>query len=380
MTGRLVICIAPTEWDGAWQRYHEMMRRLAASGNTVLVVDSLYRIMPPLPRSRAGAVRLVRKAWEVIRRMRFTPRWVEPHLAVLTPPVLPGSLHAVTSPFLRAALRRFARTRGRPVLWCAFPAPGIDALARALAPVLTVYDCASAFGEDPAVPAAVVEAEARLLRLADLVFTDSRNLWEHHRAAHARCHWIPTGVDAGRFAAEDRRPPRGSQPVVGYVGTVHAWLDVDLIEAVARRRPLWRFVFAGPLRERAALSRLQSLPNVELIGAQPHDALPSLLAGFAVTWIPYRITPFTRYVFPTKMLEYLAAGTPVVSTDLAEVRAFAPPVRIAPDAAGMAAALEAAMQDPDPGAGRDLAMHYDWTAQMAAVHRHLDGALASAGR
>lgn len=376
MTGRDVVCVAPTEWDGAWQRYHEMMHRFAAGGNVVLVLDNLYRILPPFPESAAGAARLAGKAWNALSRMRLRPRWVEPRLAILTPPVLPGVPMWLGSALLRTALNHGRQVgRRNPVLWCAFPTPYLRQIIGELAPGLIVYDCASAFADDPRAPRAVLDAEQLLLRRADLVFTDSRSLHERHAAVHARCHWVPTGVDAAKFAASLPKVRRWPGPVVGYTGTLHAWLDTGLIAEVARLRPSWQFVFAGPRRERAALHAVESLPNVELLGPQPHNALPALLAQFSAAWIPYRMTAFTRHVFPTKMLEYLAAGRPVVSTDLPEVRAFAPPVRIASDPSEMVVALEAAMRDHDGAPSRELAARYDWSVQMAEVHRHLDDAL-----
>lgn len=377
MIGRFIVCIAPTEWEGAWQRYHEMMRRLAGAGNRVLVVDNLYRVLPAVPQSAAGALRILHKAWRAVLGFRLQVASVDRSIAVFRPPVLPGRFSRLLWPVLRVSIRRAAGAPGasRPVLWVAFPTPLVEAVVRALEPALVVYDCASAFADDPTAPRGIADAEGRLLRIADLVFTDSHSLWERHRARHAQCFWIPTGVDSARFEAARPGRRRWSEPVVGYSGTLHAWLDVDLIVQVTRLRPRWRFVFVGPRRERADLEVLEAQPNVEFVGAVPHDDLPGLLAQFSAAWIPYQVTPFTRAVFPTKMLEYLAAGLSVVSTDLPEVRRFAPPLRIASDAPSVAAALEAALRSADSDAARALARQFDWSAQMQTLHAHLDAAL-----
>lgn len=353
------------------------MRRLAR-GNRILIVENLYRITPPRPTSAGQAVRMLAKAWRVLKELRLVPRTIEPNIQLISGPVVPGRIvKSIVWPLLRRGVRRFVESgRGRrPVLWVAFPSPLLDGLFREIPESLVVYDCASAFADDPAVPRAVVDAERRLLRLAHLVFTDSRSLWERHRRAHERCHWIPTGVDVARFGNGRAEPRRWSEPVVGYTGTIHAWLDTDLIVQVARLRPGWRFVFAGPRRERAAADRLLAVPNVEFLGPQPHDTLPDLVAQFTAAWIPYQVTEFTRHVFPTKMLEYLAAGKPVVSTDLPEVRAFSPPVRIADSAERIVASLEEAMRGDDGAPGRDLATGYDWSVQIATVQQYLDAAL-----
>src|SRR5690606_15749771 len=48
-----------------------------------------------------------------------------------------------------------------------------------------------------------------------------------------------------------------------------------------------------------------------------------------VTVIPFKINALTTGVNPVKLYEYLAAGRPIVSSDLPEVRAFRPQVAIA---------------------------------------------------
>lgn len=380
MTGRDIVLLAPTEWGGPWQRYHEVATRLGRAGNRVLVLDNLYRVTPPAPRgATGGAGAWLAKAWRALRDVSVTPRDIEPGLRVLA---VPPPVGGVGQRLALAAIRRTLAPLRQPVLWCAFPSPLIPALRRALDPALLVYDCASAFAADPLTPHAVVDAEAALLRDADCVFTDARALWDAHAARTASCTWIPTGVDTARFtpavALRAARRARTAAPMtLGYVGTLHGWIDVALIAAVAQLRPQWRIVLVGPRRLRADFSALEQLPQVQFAGPRAHADLPAAMAEFDAAWIPYRVTPFTDAVFPTKMLEYLAAGCPVVSTDLPEVRAFVPPVRIARTAEETVAAVEALLADPavaDAGIARAAA--HDWSAALAQMHTVLDATLA----
>ncbi len=379
MTGRDVICIAPTEWRGAWQRYHEIMRRLVGAGNRVLVVENLFRAPPPLTQTVRAAPRTILKAWQVVRQANLTAREVAPGIRLVSPPLAPGPRAVrVARAALRAALRRSVRAHrsGAPVLWCAFPSPMLDLILDEVRPKLIVYDCASSFADDPAVDVTVVEAERALLKQAQLVFTDSRNLWQRHVVVHRRCVWVPTGVDAALFVpnAFSGRPAH-DYPVIGYIGTLHAWVDIDLIVEIARAYPKWTFEFVGPRRARADLRRLERLPNVRLREPVPHDALPAIVHAFSVAWIPYKLTPFTNYVFPTKLLEYLAAGVPVVSTDLPEVRSFTPPVRIGLTPGQIARQIEACIVERPTDLGLQIAGQFDWTNQMRQIHAHLDAAL-----
>ncbi len=382
MTGREVICLAPTEWTGAWQRYQEIMRRLAWAGNSVLVVENLYRVSPPFPATPAAAVRMIGKGWDLLRHLRLTGYEVEPHLNILSLPVFPlGRFVAPTWLLLRKGLRRSSRLMGsRPhILWCAWPTPMVTRIIEEVRPRMVIYDCTSALEAETHVDPAVIAAEESLLRVADLVFTPSRNLWDRHSRVHPRCFWIPNGVDFARFSQTQESTQRlWPDPVIGYIGTLHVWLDMQLIHAIASGHPEWRFVFVGPRRIRAETGPLERLSNVEFLGPKPHEALPDLLMQFDVAWIPYRLTEFTRYVFPTKMMEYLAAGRPVVSTDLPEVRAFAPPVRIGTSPREIADQIGAALRDRVDDRGRELAKTFDWQVLMDQIDHHIDTVLNAA--
>src|SRR5262249_2078386 len=85
---------------------------------------------------------------------------------------------------------------------------------------------------------------------------------------------------------------------------------------------------------------LRALPNVRLIGQKRYEDLPAYCRAFDVGIIPFRIDELTVRANPLKLREYLAAGLPVVSSDLPEVRKYAGLVRLAAGPEGFVDAIE----------------------------------------
>ncbi|MFT4214589.1 MAG: glycosyltransferase [Microbacterium sp.] len=125
---------------------------------------------------------------------------------------------------------------------------------------------------------------------------------------------LPNGVDAARFAGSDAGPLRPA--VCIYVGAFDARFDGAQIAAWARTHPEARFVLAGE----GTLSG--SFPaNVDLLGAVPYEALPTLLRGARVGLLPLSDDPVNAGRSPMKLYEYLAAGLAVVARETPVIRA-----------------------------------------------------------
>jgi glycosyltransferase involved in cell wall biosynthesis len=126
---------------------------------------------------------------------------------------------------------------------------------------------------------------------------------------------VPNGVAAHRFP-EPRRDPR--RFVVGFAGSLKPWHGVDtLAEAVSAVPEVHLEVLGeGPLEE--TLSRVPS-DRIRRLGARPHAEVLERMAGWDAGLAPY--APVQRFWFsPLKVLEYMAAGTCPVVSDVGEAR------------------------------------------------------------
>jgi glycosyltransferase involved in cell wall biosynthesis len=192
--------------------------------------------------------------------------------------------------------------------------------------------------------------ERALLRKVDAVVATAARLVERKRSASGRGYYLPQGVNYEHFAAPRAIPAEMAElprPIIGFAGGVGAAVDAETIRDLARANTSGSIVFVGPLH--GDVSNLQA-PNVHLLGARPYAELPAYVQAFDVGIIPYVENDWTRAVDPLKLLEYLAAGIPVVTSPLPEVEKYRDVVHIAPLGPAFAVAAMAAAYEGNPTA------------------------------
>lgn len=240
----------------------------------------------------------------------------------------------------------------------------------------TVYRAADDHAAFAASPRSLRAVEEAVVRRADAVFAASHAVYERLRRVRPEgVYHLPNGVDLARLEARQPPPPeyaRLRHPIAVYVGAIHYWFDLALLAQVARRRDDVSFVLVG--QAHVPLAPLVGLRNVHFLGTCPPEGLPAYLQHADVGLIPFIRSPLTDSVNPLKMYEYLACGLPVVSADMAEVRAMEAPVHLVRDVAGFCAALEAALSasDADREVYRTYAARHTWQARYAQVDAVID--------
>jgi glycosyltransferase involved in cell wall biosynthesis len=138
-------------------------------------------------------------------------------------------------------------------------------------------------------------------------------------------HYVPNGIDLARFSYDARAPGRPGLPVIGTVAALRAEKNLGRLLrafAAAVREVPARLVIVGDGGEREALTSLANelgvLDRVTFAGHR--DDTPSLYAGFDL----FALTSDTEQM-PLSVIEAMASGLPVVSTDVGDVRAMLAP-------------------------------------------------------
>ena len=286
---------------------------------------------------------------------------------------------------MRSQIARAAKTVGLrdPLLWLnPFDFGFLQGHLRERGVVYDITDDWELAASSAQEKARIAALDRELCRSADLTIVCSRALYDSRLPVAKRLLLLPNGVDAshyanldeldrrvrghfdenGAFCSEEERASTPTptktpkdvdvtawpRPVFGYTGSLHPErIDVDLVKALARAFPGGSVVLVGPNHfEGDSLAReLKGLPNVFVPGAVAYASIPRVMAGFDVCIVPHQRSEFVESLNPIKLWEFLAAGKPIVSVDVAGFRDFPALVRLAEDAPTFVSACRNALQE-----------------------------------
>lgn len=299
-----IIVFSHLRWDFVFQRPQQLLTRLAARHKVVFFEE-------PMPTDAEPYMAVTEP---------------HPNVEVWRPHTRSAALgfHDEQLPYLKALLEKSleAAKLDDYVAW--FYTPMALPLAQDLSPRAIIYDCMDELSAFLNAPRQLLQRETALLKAADLVFTGGPSLYEAKKDRAANVYCFPSSVDAAHFSrgrdGQSEAPEQAHlpHPRLGFFGVIDERLDVELLDALARARPDWQLVLVGPVVKIDPAS-LPRHANVHYFGQQDYARLPEFLAGWDVCLLPFARNAATRYISPTKTLEYMAAERPIVSTPITDV-------------------------------------------------------------
>ena len=263
------------------------------------------------------------------------------------------------------------------IVW--FYTPMALPLAQSLTPKAVIYDCMDELSAFLNAPRQLLQRETALLKIADLVFTGGPSLYEakKDRSEHVYC--FPSSVDATHFARGQSGQPEAQEqavlprPRLGFFGVIDERVDLALIDALAVQKPEWQIVLVGPV-VKIDPAQLPRRSNIHYFGQQDYARLPEFLAGWDVCLLPFARNAATRFISPTKTLEYMAAERPIVSTPITDVaQPYGDIVYLGDSHADFIAACEAALSASEEERSARVAKmctvltRTSWDATVAAM-------------
>lgn len=301
-------------WDGVWQRPQQFLSRLSQR-HRILFVEG-----PTLVKENSAPTfkLLPVKEYENVTVMQtFFPesrfhdgKWVDTERLRLLKEAVNGPLQGQFE---------------RPVQWFYDPMAAPAHMGK-FNDRAVVYDCMDELSQFKFAPPEIISRERELLARADVVFAGGRRMCESKSRFNKNCHFYGCGVDVKHFS--QARLPQTEVPadirfgegktVLGYFGVVDERLDYELIGKLAKANPNWHVAIIGPTCKVDPASFPQHA-NLHWLGRREYAQLPQLTKGFDVCLMPFAMNEATEYINPTKALEYMATGRPIVSTPVPDV-------------------------------------------------------------
>ena len=353
-------------WDFVWQRPQQIFSRLSKHYPVLFIEEPLQKDSPPL----------LQVSEPFPNVFRIVPVLDSKGISF-------DEQCAATLPVLRDWLgsRGFGATRiAAGVQWFYTPMAAPPLLGR-FGDALVVYDCMDELANFRFAPPDIGTRERFLLEKSDVVFTGGYHLFETKSRQHSNTHFFGCGVDVDHYGrariAETAVPDVAAnlaRPVLGYFGVIDERIDYELLTRLCQAFPGGSVVMVGPIAK-VDPHTLPSLPNLLWLGQRAYSELPALVKSFDVCLMPFALNEATQYINPTKTLEYMAAGKPIVSTAVPDVvRNFTPVVAVAHSAHEFIEEVRRASANPDTGLIADgiaRAEVSSWESTVAAMHRHI---------
>jgi glycosyltransferase involved in cell wall biosynthesis len=346
-----LVVLSQVLWHDVWGRAQEIATRSAARLPVTYISPT-----PVHRRLEAGA------RWQAERVLEGG------RLRVMCPLTVPGDYQSAlirrfNAAALVRAMRRWDIAFERAVLFV--NTPFLPEVVERFPWGHVVYDWHDDFARFAWAPRGAQALEARTLAHVRAATSGTRVLAETKPGPPL---FLPNGVRFEAFAhCQAPRPadlPQGFEHFAGYIGTVGEHFDAELLEDAARRLPRVGFVLIGPVR----LGRPPQGPNIFTLGLKTHGELPAYARQFSAGLIPFKTGPGAEAINPTKLLEYAAAGVPVVSTPLPDVVAlFGDCAAVAAEGEGFAAQIQRALgggMAREVDRGRERAKAASWDAMI----------------
>jgi glycosyltransferase involved in cell wall biosynthesis len=288
----------------------------------------------------------VTRSYDWLNYRRLKPQWpssfIPPFLQrtmQLLPPGYAGRLGTIFYPYLNRKVKHWYRILEQDsgtTPWIFVPYPFSAPWVRQISSErLIYYNLDEYIYYQPSRKEQILRQEAELVNRAKIILCIAQFQVEVLRQRYPHradsIYHFPLGVVESYLNPQPERLP---EPMtVGYIGNLIERVDWQLVLQIAQACPDITFIFVGGLdgfagdvnREAWKVTRqaVLSLPNVRHINKVPQEQVTQYYWSFAINWMPYDIThPFNRAACPTKVMDSIATGRPILSTDVPECRLY----------------------------------------------------------
>lgn len=311
----------------------------------------------------------------------------------LMPPGYAGRLELLTRPILRQKIHKLGsrlEEESGTTPWIIVNYPWLGPALQEHASRVVYYNLDDYEQYRPERSALIRKLEGDLMRRSALTLCLSQHQVDrlqqvHPGLMHKPVHF-PLGVSRAYLNPRPESVP--GDKTVGYIGNLQERIDWAFVFDVASRCGDVTFVFIGRWNTQdvshngnhwtSLRKKVAELENVTFPGPVAQNEVAQRYSSFGVNWIPYdRNNSFNIASCPTKIMDGLASGRPLLSTDIPECRLYPDWITIAHSPAEACEQLYRLFDQtaPDPGRAQkqvDWSENHTWETRAKTLVRLLE--------
>jgi len=383
-----IVCLSNQLWDyPLWTNKKHVMSRFSKLGHNVLFVD------PPINTGRVFLKQLFKGRWGLARL--FTRKKKDENVLIYSPlDVSPAhERHSIShSKSIQKTAEKFFDPSRKTILWVYHvEIAGLENYLKYIEHDFLVYDCVDNYAgfpkyDTPEKKEAINKREQELALRANVIFASAPGLVEKLKKFNSEVYFTPNVGDYHKFFDIKRKIKEYPEdissiphPIIGFTGAIDEYkFDLELFKKIAGDYPSYSFVLIGTFALRDSEGSLEKLgleafSNVYFLPTKPYSDIQKYVAAFDVAIIPYKLTDYTvGGCFPVKFHDYMAAGLPVVVTDLPAYAPFAEVCYIAKSYNEFSQFVRRALEEDNEEkrkARQKIAKNNDWDGKVERMLR-----------
>lgn len=393
-----IICLSNQIWNyPLWTNKKHVMSRLAKDGHNVLFVD------PPINMLRLFVKQVLDGKWNW--RRLLTLQFSDLGVNVVSPlRPFPGtgfeekSLSGFYAGFINGLASKKLDPERKTILWVYHvELVGLRTYIKDLDFDILVYDCVDNYVGFPTYNTPekkkwLMDQEEYLTKMADVVFTTAPGIYERLKKLNPNTYYTPNVGDYQKF--KNARTQKTNipddikflqRPIVGFTGALDEYkFDSALVRKAALENPNITFVLIGPIALKDREGSLQEvnldgIPNIHYLGTRDFSIIQNYFSGFDAFMIPYQLNDYTvGGCFPIKFHDSLAAGLPVVVTDMPAYMSFENVCYISKSPEEFCRNLVRAIEEDNPVKTKerqDVAKQHSWEGKVETMLSYIAQAL-----
>ena len=320
-----IIAFVPNKWNGVWTVRHQVLSRLASNFKVIWVSPTPgWRALWSNSFKEENALELIQNQLKIFPHSKWLPK-------IYRYKLIDSVLDSIRIFQIKKMLKKMGVKKHVAYIW----RPEFHPELEKLKPDFSIYHIDDEYSFSTT-EVAVSDKEKKALEKVDQVFIHSKTLYKKKKSFNPNTIIVPNGVDCKAYNGDYEEPVDLSsipKPRITCVSVIKKQLDLELVVNLAQKKREWSFVFIGPIGNVSGkekfLKILQNLQNTYFLGCKDVSELPAYVQYTDVCTLPYEINAYTNYIFPLKMLEYMAAGKPMVGSPISTVLDFKEYVRVA---------------------------------------------------